>query len=203
MECVAPPKHGETSMHHVTYTMRDALYVASTLATLYRNSNAVGIANLAQLVNVLPLIQTNAETSIATSIYYPFIFFAQMFGNVVSSQVRSKTFTNLPMGPNINAHADVPYLDAVVSMGEKGEKLTAIFINRDPIRRMQVTIKSNPNRTYHPKSILCIKASHPLAANSFKNPHRVRITSGKVPVQQQNFSVLTMEPASIYFVEFE
>ncbi len=198
-----PPKHGETSMHHVTYTMRDALYVASTLATLYRNSEAVGIANLAQLVNVLPLIQTNDETAIATSIYYPFIFFAQMFSNVVSSQVSSMTFTNLPMGPNINAHTDVPYLDAVVSMGEKDEKLTAIFINRDPIRRMQVTIKSNPSRTYHPKSILCIKASHPLAANSFQNPHRVRITSGKVPVQQQNFSVLTMEPASIYFVEFE
>ena len=31
-----PPKQGEISMHRVTYTMRDALYVASTLAVLFR-----------------------------------------------------------------------------------------------------------------------------------------------------------------------
>ena len=182
-----PPKHGETSMHHVTYTMRDALYVASTLATLYRNSNAVGIANLAQLVNVLPLIQTNSETAIATSIYYPFIFFAQMFSNVVSAEVKSKTFSNSPMGPNINSHTDVPYLDAVVSKDEEGKKLTVILINRDPIRRMQVTVKFDPGSQYQPKSTLCIRANHPLAANSFTNPHRVRITSGKLPVKKGIF----------------
>lgn len=198
-----PPKLGETSMHHVTFTMRDALYVASSLATLFRNSNDVGIANLAQLVNVLPLIQTNDETAVATAIYYPFIFFAQMLTKVVSTQVRSKTFVNLPMGPNINTHIDMPYLDSVASMDEKGEKLTAMLINRDPIRRMQVTINFDHGSIFHSKSTLCIKANHPLAANSFQNPHRVRITSGKAPPFKGKYWVLTMEPASMYFLEFE
>ncbi len=198
-----PPKHGETSMHHVTFTMRDALYVASTLATLYRNGNAVGIANLAQLVNVLPLIQTNNDIAVATTIYYPFIIFAQMFNHVVSLQVSSQTFVNLQMGPNINTHTEVPYLDAVASIDEKGDKLTAIFINRDPIQRMQVTIKFESGSTFQPRSTLCIKANHPLASNSFQNPHRVRITSGKSPALKGESLALTMEPASIYFVEFE
>ena len=198
-----PPKHGETSMHHVTYTMRDALYVASTLATFYRNSNTVGMANLAQLVNVLPLIQTSSEIAIATALYYPFILFAQMFNHVVSSQVSSKTFSNLPMGPNINTHSDVPYLDTVVTMDEKGEKLAAILINRDAIQRMQVTVKFEPGSTFHPKSTLCIKTRHPLAANSFQDPYRVKITDGKPPTSKGEFWEITMEPASIYFVEFE
>jgi alpha-N-arabinofuranosidase len=198
-----PPKQGETSMHHVTYTMRDALYVASTLATLYRNCNTVGIANLAQLVNVLPLIQTNDETAIATTIYYPFIFFAQMLSQVMNLQVSSTTFNSLPMGPNIMAHKNVPYLDAVASMDEKCEKLTAIFINRDPIRRMQVTVRFNLESSLHPKSTLCIKANHPLAANSFHDAHRVKITNGKSPVLKDKSWTLAMEPASIYFVEFD
>ena len=198
-----PPKQGETSMHHVTYTMRDALYVASTLATLYRNGNAIGMANLAQLVNVLPLIQTDNDTAVATSIFYPFIFFSQMFSNVVSSQVSSKTFGNLPMGPNITTHTNVPYLDAVASMDKKGEKLTALFINRDPIQRMQVMVKFVSDSTLHPKSTLCIKANHPLAANSFQHPYRVRITGGRLPASKGGSWELTMEPASIYLVEFE
>jgi alpha-N-arabinofuranosidase len=198
-----PPKHGETSMHHVTYTMRDALYVASTLATLYRNCDSVTIANLAQLVNVLPLIQTNGETAIATTIYYPFILFAQMLNHVVYSQASSKTYNNLSMGPNINAHSDVPYLDSIVTVDEKGEKLTAILINRDPFRRMQVSVEFNPGSSFHPKSTLCIKSDHPLAANSFKAPHRVKITSGKPPASKGEVWEITMEPASIYFVEFE
>jgi alpha-N-arabinofuranosidase len=190
-------------MHHVTYTMRDALYVASTLATFYRNSNTVGMANLAQLVNVLPLIQTSSEIAIATALYYPFILFAQMFNHVVSSQVSSKTFSNLPMGPNINTHSDVPYLDTVVTMDEKGEKLAAILINRDALQRMQVTVKFEPGSTFHPKSTLCIKTRHPLAANSFQNPYRVKITDGKPPTSKGEFWEITMEPASIYCVEFE
>jgi alpha-L-arabinofuranosidase len=51
-----PPPEGASSMHKVEYTMRDGLYAASMLNAFHRQSKVLAIANLAQLVNILPLI---------------------------------------------------------------------------------------------------------------------------------------------------
>jgi alpha-N-arabinofuranosidase len=99
-----PPLEGATSMHEVTFTMRDAIYVASTLAVLYRNNRAIEIANLAQLVNVLPLIKTNSNSAIATAIFYPFLLYGQMESNIIDVSINSPTFSSQPLGENISAH---------------------------------------------------------------------------------------------------
>jgi len=197
-----PPKQGEISMHRVTYTMRDALYVASTLAVLFRNADTVKIANLAQLVNVLPLIQTNNSTAIATSIYYPFILFNQMLGNLVDCTITSPVFDSKSMGPNISEHKDVNFLDSLATLDESTGKLTAIFINRDPLHKMDVLMKIINRPDSKPNTVWVIKANHPLAANTFENPYRIKLSENKLPKQDRDSWKLMMEPASIYLVEF-
>ena len=196
-----PPKKGEVSMHRVTYTMRDALYVASTLAVLFRNSDKVKIANLAQLVNVLPLIQTNESTAIATSIFYPFILFGQMIGNPIHCTVRSPKYSSKAMGPNISAHENVDLLDCFTTINNSENQLKVLLINRDATRRMQVSLTGLKDN-YMMRGITRIRASNPLAHNDFKNPYRIKLDEINILDSQKRTKKLVMEPASIYLVEF-
>jgi alpha-N-arabinofuranosidase len=197
-----PPKQGEVSMHRVTYTMRDALYVASTLAVLFRNSESVKIANLAQLVNVLPLIQTNESQAIATSIYYPFILFNQMIGKVIEVKVNSPVFDSKAMGPNITAHQKVDYLDSMVTENLSGDRLSVLLINRHPLNCLDTTIVFNKEANYSPSTCWVLKSNHPLAENTFSNPYRVKLVEKKTPEFSNNQCLVRMEPASIYLLEY-
>ncbi|HVV24745.1 MAG TPA: alpha-L-arabinofuranosidase C-terminal domain-containing protein [Pseudonocardiaceae bacterium] len=59
------------------YTMADALAVGTYLNIFVRNCDAVRMANLAQLVNVIAPIVTTAETAVVQPIYYPILLHAQ------------------------------------------------------------------------------------------------------------------------------
>lgn len=198
-----PPKQGEVSMHHVTYTMRDVLYVASTLAVLFRNSESVKIANLAQLVNVLPLIQTDEKQAIATSIYFPFILFNQMSGRVMDVKVGSPVFDSKAMGPNINAHRNVDYLDCLVTENKSDKKLSVLLINRHPLNNLETKLSFPEEVTYAPSTCWVIKSNHPLAENTFRNPYQVKLIEGKPPKLLKNQCSVRLQPASIYLLEFK
>ncbi|KAF0110766.1 MAG: alpha-N-arabinofuranosidase [Chloroflexi bacterium] len=194
-----PPLEGETSMHHVTYSMRDALYVASALAVFYRNNQTLGMANLAQLVNVLPLIQTNPDSAIATSIFYPFILFNQMESILVPSLCSVSDFNSKPMGENISAHENVPFLDHLVTISEDQTRITMIFINRHAEKRMKVSFLMEGT----PSNAMEISANHPLASNSFKHPNKVKIIYAVKPKLENGFWQVVLKPASITFLEYK
>lgn len=194
-----PPLAGESSMHQVTYTMRDALYVASTLAVFFRHNRTMGMANLAQLVNVLPLIKTNADTAIATTIFYPFILLNQMELMLAQSTCQSPVFDSRAMGENITAHENVPWLDQLVTTSEDQKRITMLLINRHPEKRMTTNFSLDAN----PVSALEICAAHPLDSNTFNHPTKVKITDSKKPKKQNGGWQVTLRPASITFLEFK
>ena len=194
-----PPLVGETSMHHVTYTMRDALYVASTLAVFYRTNHTMGMTNLAQMVNVLPLIKTDDKTAIATSIFYPFILFNQMEHEVVNTLFKSPVYSCSQIGPNISARENVPWLDQLVTVSEDQKRITLLLINRHPENRMQTSFTLDANL----HSILEISTAHPLDANTFEHPNKVKITDGKKPQGQNGNWQVMLKPASITYLEFK
>ena len=194
-----PPLRGETSMHQVTYTMRDALYVASALAVFYRNNRTLGMANLAQLVNVLPLIKTDANSAIATAIFYPFILFNQMEHGVLETKCQSPVFESQAMGENIAAHVNVPWLDQLVTTGQDQNRITIMLINRHP----EKSIKVNFSLSASPIGALEISASHPLDANTFNHPTRVKIQDARKPGKQNGGWLVKLKPASVTFLEFK
>ena len=105
------------------------------------------------------------------------------------------------MGPNISAHENVNYLDCLATFDYPKDKLNVLLINRDPLHKLEVTINlSNPD--FKPQSIWVLKAKHPLAANTINNPDRVRLTEVKISKHMEEVSKMTLEPASIYQVEF-
>ena len=193
-----PPLPGARSMHQVTYTMRDAIYAVCVLAACYRNAHTLGMANLAQLVNVLPLIMTNEHTAIGSALFPPFILFNQMERNVVSSSYEGPNYDSQSMGPNIHAHKDVPVLDHLLTVSDDGKRYTLLLINRLAENRLEVrfTFDAIPGESAE------ISAAHPLAANTFEHPDRVRLQDGLKPKKDGDEWKITLKPASIVMLEF-
>ena len=60
------------------YSLRDALYVASALNIFIRHCDIVGMANMAQLVNVIAPIFVTPNTSYCQPIFYPLKYYRNM-----------------------------------------------------------------------------------------------------------------------------
>jgi alpha-N-arabinofuranosidase len=198
-----PPEKTAKSMHQVTYTMRDALYVAGIINVLFRNYDKVDIANLAQLVNVLPLIKTNTTTAIATAIYYPFVLASELEDCILGVKVDSPTFNSEAIGNNVLSHNDVPYLDVVATKSEDSGNIALLLINRHPEKRMHVILDFSDEMDFTATALKEIYANSPLAANTFTHPHAVRIHDRNNVVKVGNQYHLTLAPASVNLCKFE
>ncbi len=196
-----PPREKNVSMHHVTYTMRDALYAAAVLMTFYKHGDTVGMANLAQLVNVLPLIETNAESAIATSLFYPFVLFRQMQPDVLPVEISAETFNSREHAINLKAHESVPFIDVLATINADKSILTLLVINRYPFSRVDTEIFLAGATALSPAHALQITAPSPDSYNNFEKPNRVRITDAPLPEIKDGKLRAQLKPCSIYHIE--
>lgn len=167
---LAPPP-GAATMHRVIYTQRDALYTAGMLNVFHRCCQSLTLANLAQLVNVLPLIVTDERRAYATAIYYPFLMYRQMENLVLSVRVEGPTFDSEALG-NIQAHRHVSYLDVTATRDEAGQRLVLGIINRHPTRPVETVIHL-PDARLRATRAWILSSPDPLAANSPEAPEQV------------------------------
>ncbi len=197
-----PPREKNVSMHRVTYTMRDALYVSSALITFMKHGSTVGMANLAQLVNVLPLIQTDAAGAIATPIFYPFILFSQVHNEILTSVIDCEHFESQQIDQNMQAHSSVPYLDGIAAINENRDSVTLVLVNRYPLERLSISIDLGLSEDFKPAHTLEIKGKSPESFNTFQKPFNVRISDADHPKADGKDWKITLKPCSVYFVEF-
>src|ERR1700678_4273318 len=107
------------------YNLEDALLVGGILNTLIRNADRIKIACLAQLVNVIAPIMTNANGLFRQTIYYPYSWALQFArGNVLNLLVTSPPYEVAGMG-------QVPYLDVTGTLNPDDGKLSLFLLNRD------------------------------------------------------------------------
>jgi alpha-N-arabinofuranosidase len=118
--------HGQEAPHLLeeVYNLEDALLVGGFLNTLMRNADRVKLACLAQLINVIAPIMTNANGMLKQPIYYPYNWALQYArGSVLNVLVESPTYDVDKMG-------QVAYLDAVATTDTDG-KVALFILNRD------------------------------------------------------------------------
>lgn len=107
------------------YNFEDALLVGSMLITFLRHADRVKVACLAQLVNVIAPIMTEAGGAAwKQTIFYPYLH-ASVYGRGVSLQ----PIVNSPKY-DAQDYTDVPYLDSAVVYNEETDELTIFAINR-------------------------------------------------------------------------
>jgi len=149
------------------YDLEDALVVGGILNTLIRNADRIKIACLAQLVNVIAPIVTNAKGLLQQTIYYPYSWALQWArGNVLQLLVESPTYAVSEMG-------QVPYLDVAGTLSPEDGKLSLFILNRDLVKAQTVEIDWQDRMPGKLLNSTVLTGSDLKAFNSFEAPRRV------------------------------
>ncbi len=161
--------HGREAPHLLeeVYNLEDALLVGGFLNTLIRNADRVKLACLAQLINVIAPIMTNANGLFRQTIYYPYSWALQFArGAVLNFLVESPTYDVTGMG-------QVPYLDAIGTLDKENGKLAVFVLNRDLVKPHTVELNWQDNAPTRVLSSFVLTGEDLKASNSFDTPQRV------------------------------
>ena len=197
-----PPETGASSMHQIGYTQRDALYAAGMLNVFQRHCNILSMANLAQLVNVLPLIVTTPDTAYATPLYYPFLLYQRMQPVALRTRVQTTCYDSLPLG-NVAAIAGVPYVDLSATRDDDGSQLTLGLINRHPTRAVHVVIELAGFTDLRPRTAWLLHSNDPLATNSAEQPGNVQAREVDAPNLRDSTLYVELPSSALWVGEYE
>lgn len=161
--------HGKAAPHLLEepYNLEDALLVGGMINSLMRNADRVKIACLAQLVNVIAPITTNADGLFRHSIYYPYNWALQLArGSILDLLVESPTY-------EVSDLNQVPYVDVAGSMDTGDGKVAIFILNRDLSKAREVELVWEDKA---PSSVLTaqvLTGDDLKATNTFAAPNRV------------------------------
>ncbi|KAL1648262.1 hypothetical protein SLS61_006952 [Didymella pomorum] len=103
------------------YTLSDALAVSVFLNAFIRQAKDMGMANIAQSVNVISPLMTSKDGIIKQTIWWPLLLFCKyMRGHTIALNVKSPEYTGRTNPNWIRGTIETPYLDACAVAGEDG-----------------------------------------------------------------------------------
>jgi alpha-N-arabinofuranosidase len=150
------------------YNLEDALLVGGLLITLMRNADRVKVACLAQLVNVIAPIMTNANGLFRQTIYYPYNWALQYaHGRVLNVLIESPTYDV----PGMNG---VGYIDAVATLNPQDGKTALFILNRDLARARQIEVTWEDKPAGRVADSQVLTGNDLKAVNGFDAPERVK-----------------------------
>jgi alpha-L-arabinofuranosidase len=160
-------EHEAPHLLEEVYNLEDALLVGGILNTLMRNADRVKIACLAQLVNVIAPIMTNAKGSLRQTIFYPYSFALQFArGTVLNLLVESPTYEVSQMG-------QVPFLDAAATLNPEDGKVSLFILNRDLNKAHAIEINWQDRAPSQVLTSTTLTGSDLKAFNSFEASQQV------------------------------
>jgi alpha-N-arabinofuranosidase len=178
------------------YNLEDALLVGGILNSLMRNADRVKIACLAQLVNVIAPISTNAKGSVRQTIFYPYSFALQNArGNVLNLLIQSPTYEVSEMG-------SIPYVDAAGTLSTQDGKTSLFVLNRDLNKSRTVEINWQDKSPGQVLSATTLTGSDLKAANSFDAPKRVVPQGADKPATAAGRTKLEVPPRSYTVIQW-
>jgi alpha-L-arabinofuranosidase len=149
------------------YNLEDALVVGGIVNTLLRNADRVKLACLAQLVNVIAPIMTNANGLFRQTIYYPYSWGLQMArGTVLNVLSESPTY-------EVKGIGEVPYLDVTATFDKETGKTSLFILNRDLAKSREIQVLWQDAPPARLVTSLTLTGSDLKASNSFDAPKRV------------------------------
>ena len=149
------------------YNLEDALLVGGIINTLLRNADRVKLACLAQLVNVIAPIMTNADGLFRQTIYYPYSWGLQMArGAVLNVLSESPTYEVPGIGT-------VPYLDVAATFSKENGNVSLFILNRDLAKAHEIDVLWQDVQPARVLTATVLTGSDLKASNSFGAPRRV------------------------------
>jgi len=149
------------------YNLEDALLVGGLINSLLRNADRVKLACLAQLVNVIAPIMTDANGLFQQTIYYPYSWALQLArGAVLNLLVESSTYEVTGLDP-------VAYVDAAGAYDSSSGKLSLFMLNRDLAKSHDLEVVWEDTAPTRVISANLLTGDDLKASNSFAAPQRI------------------------------
>jgi alpha-N-arabinofuranosidase len=103
------------------YTLSDALAVSIFLNGFIRQAKDVGMANIAQSVNVISPLMTTQDGLVKQTIWWPLLLFSKyMRGHTIALNVRAPEYMGRTNPKWVRGTIETPYLDCSAALGEDG-----------------------------------------------------------------------------------
>jgi alpha-N-arabinofuranosidase len=173
------------------YNLEDALLVGGLINSLLRNSNRVRIGCLAQLVNVIAPIMTNATGLYRQTIFYPYSWALQYAkGATMEVLIEPGETYEVPK------FGQVPYLDVAATLSSEDGTASLFILNRDlnKSRQLELNWESKPASRLLTGNVLT--GTDLKAVNGFEKPDRVVPQAAEKPVINGNTVRLEVPPRS-------
>jgi len=149
------------------YNLEDALVVGGLIISLLRHCDRVRLACLAQLVNDIAPLVTNAEGVLRQTIYYPYAWVLKYGrGNVLNLAVESESYEAREIGR-------VPYIDIAGIFEAASGSTTLLILNRDMVKGREVDIVWRESAPARVADCQVLTGPDLKAYNSFEAPNRV------------------------------
>ncbi len=172
------------------YDLRAGLMFAGTFHRIHERVPRVEIAMIAQLVNMLGLIQTDGDRLFETAGYLVNrLYVEEALPLALASEVECETFdapvwTDVPerfqpmMGEDLTG---VPYVDVSVSATDDGKRLAVFLVNRYVDQALAVDFTFEGLQPPASGRLRQLAADSPFARNDFEGADRLRIVDLDAP----------------------
>ena len=149
------------------YNLEDALLVGGLVNSLLRHSDRVKVACLAQLINVIAPIMTNANGLLRQTICYPYTWALQYArGSVLNLLVESPTYEVSKMG-------QVPYVDVAGTINPQDGRVAIFVLNRDLSKSHVVEVHWQDKTPGQVLASTILTGTDLKAFNTFETPRKV------------------------------
>lgn len=103
------------------YTLSDALAVSVFLNAFIRQAGSMGMANIAQSVNVISPLLTSKEGLVKQTTWWPYLLFSKyMRGHTIAVNVRAPEYEGRTNPAWIRGTIETPFLDVSATIGDDG-----------------------------------------------------------------------------------
>ena len=178
------------------YNLEDALLVGGLVNSLLRHADRVKIACLAQLINVIAPIMTNANGLLRQTIYYPYTWALQYArGSVLNLQVESPTYEVSNLG-------QVPYVDVAGTMNPQDGKVAIFLLNRDLSKSRVVEINWQDKTPGQVLVSTTLTGNDLKAFNTFERPQKVGPQPFAKPTAVNGRTKLELPPRSYTAIQW-
>lgn len=178
------------------YALRDALYAAGMFNHFQQQCASVTMANIAQLVNLLGVIETSPTSAYGTPIYHVFKLYRDHCGDQALATAVEGPSYDMPTMENIPAMRNVPYLHASATRDTISGKIALAVVNRHPEQDIPAEIHIHGATAQGWVEVWEINGPEMGARNTFDDPYRVAAL-GKRGFQVDNSLVYAFPAHSV------
>jgi len=165
-------------------TLQDGIFAAGIFNALHRLCKSVNMANLAQLVNVLPAIVTSEKGLYVNPIYLAFKLYINHSGDTaLRTRTEAETYKAEKIGMN-----SVPYLDCSATLHKERGILYFAAINRHKDEDIKGKIELQAFKPERKGRAYELNAEEVSSANDFDSSDEVKIVEKAVNAVSNQFS---------------